>query len=583
MSKSGIIVASSVAFSLAIGAANASKMYWPSLETLTFHRANLNGTAAEDLGTSEIHPENTLVLDPQGGKIYWPSEIAFTIRRANLDGSAEEDLGTSLVFLNNTLALDPQGGKMYWPSDNTFTIHRANLDGTDEEDLGTSSVPFNNTLVLDPQGGKMYWPSNATSTIHRANLDGTDEEDLGTSFVSSNNTLVLDLQGAKMYWPSNTTSTIHRANLDGTDEQDLGTTSVSLNNTLVLDSQGGKMYWPSDETGSIHRASLDGAREENLGTTIVDSTNSLALDPESGKIFWPSSFTDTIHRANLDGTVEENLPTSFVETDTPLVLEIGLGPDDECAGDGYSNLPDQLGHGVNAIVGATSDLNPNAGFRVAERVEIAASGAVTGVCWWGVYVDFNARADCGVATPGDGGNSFVINYYNDDAEEALPGTLRAGPFAVGDGSPTQTGLGIISGFGFVVEWTYSVEHAPVAVTAEETLWIEIYNTTTGVCFWLWTTAPSVAEGGAGDGRSAQDLNNGMYEPGEEQDFDLALTLSLNDCPWDCADNNDVVGTVDLVSLLGQWGSPGSCDFDGDGVVNAPDLIELLGNWGPCPE
>ena len=42
-----------------------------------------------------------------------------------------------------------------------------------------------------------------------------------------------------------------------------------------------------------------------------------------------------------------------------------------------------------------------------------------------------------------------------------------------------------------------------------------------------------------------------------------------------------VGIVDFLGLLAQWGSPGSCDFDGGGVgIN--DFLELLGNWGPCP-
>ena len=55
------------------------------------------------------------------------------------------------------------------------------------------------------------------------------------------------------------------------------------------------------------------------------------------------------------------------------------------------------------------------------------------------------------------------------------------------------------------------------------------------------------------------------------------------CPWDCevgnADGN--VGIIDFLTLLAQWGGPGSCDFDGGGVgIN--DFLELLANWGPCP-
>ncbi len=51
-------------------------------------------------------------------------------------------------------------------------------------------------------------------------------------------------------------------------------------------------------------------------------------------------------------------------------------------------------------------------------------------------------------------------------------------------------------------------------------------------------------------------------------FTLALAPS---CPWDL-DGDDIVGTGDLIVLLGSWGDP----------YGTADLIELLGNWGPCP-
>ncbi len=44
------------------------------------------------------------------------------------------------------------------------------------------------------------------------------------------------------------------------------------------------------------------------------------------------------------------------------------------------------------------------------------------------------------------------------------------------------------------------------------------------------------------------------------------------CVWDL-DGNDVVGTGDLILLLGSWGDP----------YGTADLIGLLGNWGPCPK
>lgn len=55
------------------------------------------------------------------------------------------------------------------------------------------------------------------------------------------------------------------------------------------------------------------------------------------------------------------------------------------------------------------------------------------------------------------------------------------------------------------------------------------------------------------------------------------------CPWDCGPDFDgIVGIVDFLALLGQWGQVGtSCDFDGTGV-GIVDFLKLLGNWGPCP-
>jgi hypothetical protein len=42
-----------------------------------------------------------------------------------------------------------------------------------------------------------------------------------------------------------------------------------------------------------------------------------------------------------------------------------------------------------------------------------------------------------------------------------------------------------------------------------------------------------------------------------------------------------VGIADFLAVLGQWGGPGACDFDGGGTgIN--DFLELLFNWGPCP-
>ncbi len=54
------------------------------------------------------------------------------------------------------------------------------------------------------------------------------------------------------------------------------------------------------------------------------------------------------------------------------------------------------------------------------------------------------------------------------------------------------------------------------------------------------------------------------------------------CPWDCGDQDGMVGIIDFLALLAEWAQIGTpCDFDGTGVAII-DFLKLLGNWGVCP-
>ena len=54
------------------------------------------------------------------------------------------------------------------------------------------------------------------------------------------------------------------------------------------------------------------------------------------------------------------------------------------------------------------------------------------------------------------------------------------------------------------------------------------------------------------------------------------------CPADI-NGDDVVGGLDLTSLLAAWGgSDPAADIDDDGTVSGTDLTALLAAWGPCP-
>ncbi|MEE2819865.1 MAG: hypothetical protein VX615_04555 [Planctomycetota bacterium] len=176
--------------------------------------------------------------------------------------------------------------------------------------------------------------------------------------------------------------------------------------------------------------------------------------------------------------------------------------------------PDQEGHGSGGTVGATSDLNPSAGYQVADTFSPSANGAVSSVCWWGFYIDFGGPADCGIDGPGTGDN-FTIEYYADDADGYTPGTMIAGPFSVVS-SVTPTGDVIPSGIGDLIQYQYTASHEPVKVEAGQCYWISIYNNKTESCFWLWETAPP------GDERSAQ--NNAGWG---SADYDVAFCVDID--------------------------------------------------------
>jgi len=57
------------------------------------------------------------------------------------------------------------------------------------------------------------------------------------------------------------------------------------------------------------------------------------------------------------------------------------------------------------------------------------------------------------------------------------------------------------------------------------------------------------------------------------------------CLGDCGNCDEVVGIVDFLDLLSQWGQPAPqrCDLDADGIVGINDFLDLLIEWGPCDQ
>ncbi len=182
--------------------------------------------------------------------------------------------------------------------------------------------------------------------------------------------------------------------------------------------------------------------------------------------------------------------------------------------------PDQLGHGANNVVGAASDDNPEAGFRVRDNFVTASGGTISSICWWGFYLDFDTPVGCG---PGSVPDVFTVTYFNNAVGlPPEPGSIRAGPFNVtATVTKAPTGLILATVFGNTAEYEYAATHTPFSVKAGECLWVEVRNNTSGStppCIWLWSTAPPAAEGGIGDGL--------CWQNSFEFDFDLAFCVNL---------------------------------------------------------
>jgi uncharacterized membrane protein len=83
-----------------------------------------------------------------------------------------------------------------------------------------------------------------------------------------------------------------------------------------------------------------------------------------------------------------------------------------------------------------------------------------------------------------------------------------------------------------------------------------------------------------DGTKIIGLGQDTYFPWSYRSF--VITITPAPCPWDCGDGDGMVGIVDFLALLAEWGQVGtSCDVDGGGV-GITDFLELLATWGPCP-
>ena len=159
-----------------------------------------------------------IALDIANGKMVWTDFRK--IQRANFDGSAVEELITSDSSTYWDIAVDSVSEKIFWLQKFPNMILRANLDGTSvEEVVSTGSVALS-SIELDTDEGFVYWTNAVKDKIQRADLSGTRVEDLVTTGLSTPTGIIIDEIGEKMYWLDRNARDIQRANLDGSDVQD---------------------------------------------------------------------------------------------------------------------------------------------------------------------------------------------------------------------------------------------------------------------------------------------------------------------------------------------------------------------------
>jgi DNA-binding beta-propeller fold protein YncE len=112
-----ITLPSVVALLLWSHGAAAQKLYWTDARGI--HRATLNGENLETILPVKLSQPSGIAVDASGRKVYWTDTGTRKIQRANLNGSAIEDvITTGLLFSGDIavgdIALDTVERKIYW-------------------------------------------------------------------------------------------------------------------------------------------------------------------------------------------------------------------------------------------------------------------------------------------------------------------------------------------------------------------------------------------------------------------------------------------------------------------------------------
>ncbi len=208
----------------------------------------------------------------------------------------------------------------------------------------------------------------------------------------------------------------------------------------------------------------------------------------------------------------------------------------------------------------------------AARFTPVSDGAITDICFWGMYLD--EQSDCSPGTS----DEFEIRYLRDN--DGVPGNPIVGPFSQMDGSLDVVGPARTHRFvaGVAHEYEYTANHVPLYVKAGVCYWIEITNTATdGSCDWLWSVTA--------DDRGQAMRDGSDTDPPDGYDRDDLVTERLafrtnvaladtSQCPFPPA-NDD----CDSAALI----TDGSVEFDTLGATTdgPEERLHCYGEEPPC--
>ena len=324
-----------------------------------------------------------------------------------------------------------------------------------------------------------------------------------------------------------------------------------------------EVFNPTFSDGSIKRINTDGTGLETLVCT-GGGLRGLAIDLIARNLYWTDVDHDVIRRANLNGTMPEDLVTTGLAF--PMSIDLDLTEGSLYWGD---QSLDQIGR---------ADLD---GSNASVILRTAFTSGLTVDPW-------NGKLTWSTAISGPDGNIMRSNLDGSDVETVVTGV----------GKPREIALDIAGGAMYWTDYAYgTVRRSNLDGTGVEDLF--------------------VADGDLGANGIALDLADGKVYWGQETYINAMNIMRMNldgskpeivaegfghvteivfvpEVPFTCTgdiNGDGMVGVVDLLLLLSEWGACASCpagtllcpaDFDGSGDVGVKDLLILLGNWGPCP-